>query len=111
MVADGASLKLFEPEELALLVAGSSNLNLRELEGVCKYDGGYEARSRTVKDFWEVVHAWPQGLQKKLLLFATGSARAPIGGLSKLNFKLQRNGGDSDRLPTASTCFNTLLLP
>jgi len=23
----------------------------------------------------------------------------------------QRNGGDSNRLPTAATCFNTLLLP
>jgi hypothetical protein len=25
--------------------------------------------------------------------------------------KIQRNGPDSDRLPTASTCFSTLLLP
>jgi ubiquitin-protein ligase E3 A len=28
-----------------------------------------------------------------------------------LAFIVQRNGGDSNRLPTASTCFNILLLP
>ena len=38
-------------------------------------------------------------------------AQAPLGGLQKLSFKVQRNGPDTDRLPTASTCFNTLLLP
>jgi len=111
MVADGPSLKLFEPHELALLVAGSSILNMEALKEVCKYDGGYTATSQGSKWFWEIVLNWKPSLHKKLLLFATGSARAPIGGLSKLKFKLQRNGPDSDRLPTASTCFNTLLLP
>jgi ubiquitin-protein ligase E3 A len=28
-----------------------------------------------------------------------------------MKMKIQRNDVDSDRLPTASTCFNTLLLP
>ena len=44
-------------------------------------------------------------------MFVTGSMKAPIGGLGKLNFKLQRAGPDSDQLPTSHTCFNTLLLP
>ena len=49
--------------------------------------------------------------KKKLLLFATGSDRVPIRGLGSLNFMIQRNGPDSERLPSASTCFNILLLP
>jgi hypothetical protein len=49
--------------------------------------------------------------QRKLLMFATGSIKAPIGGLQKLHFKVQRSGPDSDQLPTSHTCFNTLLLP
>jgi hypothetical protein len=57
------------------------------------------------------VHAMTPEQQTKLLLFVTGSPRAPIGGLAKLPFVVQRNGGDSNRLPTASTCFNILLLP
>ncbi|KAK9696653.1 Ubiquitin-protein ligase E3A, partial [Basidiobolus ranarum] len=33
-----------------------------------------------------------------------------IGGLSKLQFVIAKNGGDSNRLPTSHTCFNVLLL-
>lgn len=49
--------------------------------------------------------------KKQLLQFATGSDRIPIGGMSKLHFIIARNGADSDKLPTAHTCFNVLLLP
>jgi ubiquitin-protein ligase E3 A len=31
--------------------------------------------------------------------------------LAELNIVIQRNGGDSTRLPTALTCFSRLLLP
>lgn len=39
------------------------------------------------------------------------SRRAPVGGLGKLPILIQRAGPDTDRLPTAHTCFNALLLP
>ena len=37
--------------------------------------------------------------------------RAPVGGLQELQLLIQRAGPDSDRLPTAHTCFNALLMP
>ena len=37
--------------------------------------------------------------------------RAPIGGLGALKCIIQRDGTDSNKLPTSHTCFNTLLLP
>ncbi len=37
--------------------------------------------------------------------------RAPVGGLGHLKLIIQRSGGDTDRLPSAHTCFNVLLLP
>lgn len=37
--------------------------------------------------------------------------RAPIGGLGALKCVIQRDGPDSNKLPTSHTCFNTLLLP
>ena len=40
-----------------------------------------------------------------------GSDRVPIKGLGSLPFVISRNGPDTDRLPTAHTCFNHLLLP
>lgn len=61
---------------------------------------------------------------KKFLFFCTGSDRIPITGLQ--DFIIMKHGDDSDRyivdlknlrkfllnrLPTAHTCFNHLLLP
>ena len=49
--------------------------------------------------------------RKKLLTFVTASDRIPLNGLKSLTFVIQRNGPDSERLPTALTCFGRLLLP
>ena len=49
--------------------------------------------------------------QVAVLSFATGCDRAPVGGLGKLQFVLQRAGDDSMNLPTSHTCFNVLSLP
>lgn len=63
--------------------------------------------------FWQVVHSLELEQQKQLLFFVTGSDRVPIKGLASLNppFTISRAGPHSDRLPTAHTCFNHLLLP
>jgi hypothetical protein len=74
-----------------------------------------------------VVHSFTLEQKKKLLFFATGCDRAPVGGLANLDFIITRNGPDSDRLlcsllillltsfiyrlPSAHTCFAILLLP
>ena len=34
-----------------------------------------------------------------------------MGGLGELSLIIQRAGADSNRLPTAHTCFNALLVP
>ena len=39
------------------------------------------------------------------------SDRSPIDGLSKLAFVVSKNGTEDQRLPSAHTCFNHLLLP
>ena len=106
----GPTLQLFSPEQLELLVAGEDSFDFAALERVTQYDGGYTASSEAVRRFWRVAHAMPLELRKKLLLFTTGSAKSPIGGLGNLVFRVQRNG-DASSLPGASTCFNLLLLP
>ena len=40
--------------------------------------------------FWDVVLGWNMDLQKRLLLFATGSDRVPVGGVSEMTFKLTK---------------------
>lgn len=70
---------------------------MNELEEATEYDGGYTSETQIIKDFWEIVHALPLESQRKLLQFATGSDRVPVGGLSKLKLIIARNGCDSDR--------------
>ncbi|KAL3161776.1 hypothetical protein ABBQ38_008870 [Trebouxia sp. C0009 RCD-2024] len=109
----GPALKLFRAEELEKLICGSQSLDFLALEKHTRYDDGYSAQSQVVKWFWEVVHGLPQEQQKQLLFFVTGSDRVPIKGLASLTppFTISRAGPHSDRLPTAHTCFNHLLLP
>lgn len=89
----------------------SQNFDFNELEKSTEYDGGYTIDSQTIKDFWHVVHDFTLDDKRKLLQFTTGSDRVPVGGMSHLKLVIARNGPDSDRLPTAHTCFNVLLLP
>lgn len=100
---------IFRPEELEELVCGSPCLDFKELEENTKYDG-FTAESDTIKYFWEIVHQLTPEQKQKLLFFTTGSDRVPIGGLSKLAFIIAKNGADDNRLPTAHTCFNVLML-
>ncbi|CAG9859046.1 unnamed protein product [Phyllotreta striolata] len=112
MVVDESPLELlFRPEEIELLICGSKNFDFDELELSTEYDGGYSNETQIIKDFWSVVHALSMEDKRKLLQFTTGSDRVPVGGLSKLKLVVAKNGPDSDRLPTAHTCFNVLLLP
>jgi len=110
-VCDSEAFVLFRWEELELLICGSPVLDFEELERGTIYDNGYYPEHPVIKNFWGVVHSFTLEEQKKLLFFTTGSDRSPIGGLAKLQLVITRHGEDSDRLPSAHTCFNHLLLP
>jgi hypothetical protein len=64
-----------------------------------------------VETFWRVAQGLAPKRKRRLLFFVTGCGRAPAGGLANVPLCVQRAGGDSEFLPTAHTCFNTLLLP
>ena len=110
-VMEDSSLDLFLPEELELLVVGTPELDFEALEANTRYEGGFDKESEVVKNFWKFVKEASPETQVKLLKFATASTKAPIGGLGKMDFLIQRAGPDSPNLPTSHTCFNTLLLP
>lgn len=112
MVTNESPLRsLFRPKEIELLICGSDQFDFFALEGAAEYDGGFDKNSRTIKNFWDIVHDFSEDHKRKLLQFTTGTDRVPVGGLSKLKLIIAKNGPDSDRLPTAHTCFNVLLLP
>ncbi|KAJ8325131.1 hypothetical protein BDV3_007294 [Batrachochytrium dendrobatidis] len=109
LVLEGSALQLFRPEELQELICGSPLLDFYALEKTTQYDG-FDKDSFVIKSFWKVVHEFTEEQKKLLLFFATGSDRVPVGGLSKLQFIIAKNGPDSDRVPTSHTCYNVLLL-
>ncbi|MEW5310744.1 MAG: hypothetical protein WDW38_002511 [Sanguina aurantia] len=111
MLSAGPAMRLFNSQELERLVCGSPNLDFEALQRAASYDGGFTPHSRAVVWLWQIVQGLALPDKKALLKFFTGSDRAPIGGLGELRCTIQRDGGDSNKLPTSHTCFNTLLLP
>ncbi|XP_038046423.1 probable E3 ubiquitin-protein ligase HECTD2 [Patiria miniata] len=104
------ALIMLRPEEVEMLVCGSPNLDLDALEKVTTYDG-FTKDDQTIRYFWEVLKAFPVPLQKKLMLFATGSDRIPIGGMGEMTFKIVKVNASTSMLPMSHTCFNQLILP
>eukprot|EP00173_Palmaria_palmata_P005256 Plantae.Rhodophyta-Palmaria_palmata.ctg8955.p1 GENE.Plantae.Rhodophyta-Palmaria_palmata.ctg8955~~Plantae.Rhodophyta-Palmaria_palmata.ctg8955.p1 ORF type:complete len:330 (-),score=53.33 Plantae.Rhodophyta-Palmaria_palmata.ctg8955:78-974(-) len=96
--------------ELETLVVGEVELDFQAMRAATKYEG-YTADSQVVRWLWEVLFSFDTSHRQKFLSFVCGSDRAPIGGLGNLKLLIQRSSRDNDRLPTAHTCFNVLLLP
>ncbi|KAI8983646.1 hypothetical protein BDB01DRAFT_722731 [Pilobolus umbonatus] len=116
-VIGSSALNLCSANELEMIACGlrqgpdAPALDMKELEKVTEYDDGYSHEHPTIRQFWSVVHQMTEDQKRQLLLFVTANDRIPVGGLKELTFYIQRNGPDSDRLPTALTCFSRLLLP
>lgn len=108
------SISLFDSDELEKLVCGDEgkeNYDFKILRSITKYGGGFNDQSKIVEWFWKIVESWSNQLQRKLLLFVTGSDRIPATGISTLPFKVTRLGTkDKEDLPLSHTCFNELCL-
>lgn len=108
-----ASLAFFMPETLRALIEGSSHTissSLLRSQSV-QYDAPYSPTHPTIKDFWSIVEGYSQDELRRLLEFVTASERVPITGYESIKFEIIRVDGDTERLPTSSTCFGKLWLP
>eukprot|EP00878_Enallax_costatus_P024544 GHUV01026197.1.p1 GENE.GHUV01026197.1~~GHUV01026197.1.p1 ORF type:complete len:385 (+),score=102.26 GHUV01026197.1:393-1547(+) len=110
-VCGGPALSLFRYEEVELLVEGLPHLDFLQMQAGAHYEGGYHDKHPTVQHLWSVLLALPIEEKRQFLQFCTGCDRAPVAGLAALKLLVQRSGPDSEKLPTAHTCFNALLLP
>ncbi|KAL3623366.1 E3 ubiquitin-protein ligase upl7 [Castilleja foliolosa] len=115
-------LKLFNSSEFNQLLSGGDNdIDVDDLRKNTQYTGGYSEGSRTIKLFWEVFAGFEPRERCMLLKFVTSCSRAPLLGFKHLHpaFAIHKvacdvplwasfGGQDVDRLPSASTCYNTL---
>lgn len=118
-------LSLFNANEFnQLLSGGKHDFDVDDLRSNTRYTGGYSEGSRTIKIFWEVVRDFTPSERCLLLKFVTSCSRSPLLGFKHLqpSFTVHKvagdvplwatiGGHDIDRLPSASTCYNTLKLP
>lgn len=114
VISGGSVIYGFRPDELFSLAYGSDDFDISELAQIVIYEGGYQEECPQIRWFWDcLVNKLTSAEQHDFLSFLTGSSRAPLAGLSHLkSFTITKaSAGDTDRLPTAHTCFNTLLLP
>ena len=118
-----------EPKEFNGLLSGGQDaeVDVDDLRVHTKYSGGYTETSTAVHNFWSILKKdFSNDDRRKLLRFVTSCGRAPLLGFKALHpefvlHKVPLNGSDGsffsfgsedkERLPSASTCFNTLKLP
>lgn len=120
-----AWLRLFSPREVNQLLGGGEggDIDVEDMKRYTQYNG-YAPNSRTVTLFWKTVEKMSQEDRRALLRFATSCSRPPLGGFAHMRpqFTIQKvecgvapwamlGGKDAERLPSASTCANTLKLP
>ena len=108
---DRKATTIFTPEALKAVVEGIQEIDVDSLQQTTRYEGGFSAEHRVIKDFWHVVRQFSPEKLRLLLEFVTASDRIPVNGVGSILFVIQQNGTEDERLPTSLTCFGRLLLP
>lgn len=124
-----ARLALFTPAELnALLSGGDADFDVADLEAHAAFSGGFSRSSRAVRLLFAVLRGFTPRQRSTFLRFVTACSRPPLGGFRHLHPPLTVHrvpvdgapnvlmaalglSADVERLPSSSTCFNTLKLP
>ncbi|OCF32551.1 ubiquitin-protein ligase E3 C [Kwoniella heveanensis BCC8398] len=109
---DAKWLRMFDQQELQQLIGGEeAPIDIDDLRAHCSIDGFPD--DTTPRLFWHVVKGFSQEQKKALLRFVTSCSRPPLLGFGNLypKFGVKFSGADTERLPSASACFNLLKLP
>eukprot|EP00118_Oscarella_pearsei_P016227 m.153160 g.153160 ORF g.153160 m.153160 type:complete len:334 (+) comp38619_c0_seq18:3025-4026(+) len=116
-VINPSDLKLFDAQELELVISGSVEIDVADWRSNTEYRSGYHNGHRAIKWFWAAVEGFDNERRLRLLQFVTGTSSIPYEGFAALRgsngprkFCIDR-WGTPDDLPRAHTCFNRLDLP
>ncbi|XP_023579787.1 E3 ubiquitin-protein ligase NEDD4 isoform X3 [Octodon degus] len=110
-------IKIFDENELELLMCGLGDVDVIDWREHTKYKNGYSASHPVVQWFWKAVLMMDSEKRTRLLQFVTGTSRVPMNGFAELYgssgpqpFTVEQWGAP-EKLPRAHTCFNRLDLP
>lgn len=110
-------IKIFDENELELLMCGLGDVDVSDWKEHTKYKNGYSVNHQVIQWFWKAVLMMDSEKRIRLLQFVTGTSRVPMNGFAELygsngpqSFTVEQ-WGTPDKLPRAHTCFNRLDLP
>ncbi|KAL5292514.1 NEDD4 family protein [Megaselia abdita] len=110
-------LKIFDENELELLMCGIQNIDVKDWRENTLYKGDYHKNHMIIQWFWRAVLSFTNEMRSRLLQFVTGTSRVPMNGFKELYgsngpqmFTIEK-WGTPDNYPRAHTCFNRLDLP
>uniref|UniRef100_A0A4W5M8F9 E3 ubiquitin-protein ligase n=1 Tax=Hucho hucho TaxID=62062 RepID=A0A4W5M8F9_9TELE len=110
-------IKIFDENELELLMCGLGDVDVNDWRENTKYKNGYCPNQPVILWFWKTVLLMDAEKRIRLLQFVTGTSRVPMNGFAELYgsngpqlFTIEQ-WGTRDKLPRAHTCFNRLDLP
>uniref|UniRef100_A0A673N0R0 E3 ubiquitin-protein ligase n=1 Tax=Sinocyclocheilus rhinocerous TaxID=307959 RepID=A0A673N0R0_9TELE len=110
-------IKIFDENELELLMCGLGDVDVNDWRENTKYKNGYNPNHPAIIWFWKTVLLMDAEKRIRLLQFVTGTSRVPMNGFAELYgsngpqlFTIEQ-WGTRDKLPRAHTCFNRLDLP
>ncbi|KAI5123932.1 hypothetical protein M0805_006347 [Coniferiporia weirii] len=110
-------ISIFNEQEVELLISGTPDIDVDEWRAATEYNG-YTSSDPVIVWWWRALKSFNRDERAKVLSFATGTSRVPLGGFVDLQgvqgvqrFSIHRAYGSPDRLPQAHTCFNQIDLP
>ncbi|XP_008061251.1 E3 ubiquitin-protein ligase NEDD4 isoform X2 [Carlito syrichta] len=110
-------IKIFDENELELLMCGLGDVDVNDWREHTKYKNGYSVNHQVIQWFWKAVLMMDSEKRIRLLQFVTGTSRVPMNGFAELygsngpqSFTVEQ-WGTPEKLPRAHTCFNRLDLP
>lgn len=109
-------INVFDERELELLIGGIADMDVDDWKKHTDYRG-YSETDEIIQMFFKLITSWDNEKRARLLQFATGTSRIPIGGFKDLQgsdgprrFTIEK-AGETTQLPKAHTCFNRIDLP
>lgn len=95
---------------MELLISGTPDIDVDEWRAATEYNG-YTSSDPVIVWWWRALKSFNREERAKVLSFATGTSRVPLGGFVDLQgvqgvqrFSIHRAYGDPSRLPQAHTC-------
>ena len=100
--------KYITPHDLQKIVSGEDNVSIDTLIYNLSFSGDYSIESDQIQ--WLLAFLSTKELRQKFLIFVTGSARLPMGGVLSRKIEIA-SCPEPDKLPSSHTCTYQLCLP